>query len=453
MTSLPALVGSNKLVSSHASRVAPVKVAAVPHPFRRERNVIELPGGGSIADIICAMGLNAAISARVFLEDRLVTQEYYASVYPKPGQILTIRAIATGGGRSKDVELLTIAVAAIAAVASYGAGAFITEALSAPVAAGATGAAGAAAATGPTLAGALAALAQGAIASSINFLGTQLINALIPPPRTPVPKQETTPHSYTVSGTANAAAPFSPIPKIYGARRIFPQYAASPYSELVGFDQYLRMLFLPGYGPLDISRIKIGDTAIEDYEDVEWELRSGFADDAPMRLYPGSVSEAELNIQLSKTNGGGIAPTVYDWSQVPVQTSGTNADELGVDMGFPDGPVDRWNFTGAGTVELIFLHTTRKHGLSHALLCLLLTGLREDPSLASRQVVCSRFFAFGREWRLADALDPQPPRRVSARAVRVAFARERQGVFSGRRQRRRRQPRHVNMSRGTACER
>jgi hypothetical protein len=273
MTSLPALVGSNKLVSSHASRVAPVKVAAVTHPFRRERNVIELPVGGSIADIICAMGLNAAISARVFLEDRLVTQEYYTSVYPKPGQILTIRAIATGGGRSKDVELLTIAVAAIAAVASYGAGAFITEALSAPVAAGATGAAGAAAATGPTLAGALAALAQGAIASSINFLGTQLINSLIPPPRTPVPKQATTPQSYTVSGTANAAAPFSPIPKIYGARRIFPQYAASPYSELVGFDQYLRMLFLPGYGPLDISQIKIGDTAIEDYASTVWSFR------------------------------------------------------------------------------------------------------------------------------------------------------------------------------------
>ena len=53
------------------------------------------------------------------------------------------------------------------------------------------------------------------------------------------------------------------------------------------------------------------------------------------RLYPGSVSEADFNIQLSKTNGGGIAPTVYDWTQVPVQTSGTNADELGVDVSFP----------------------------------------------------------------------------------------------------------------------
>ena len=120
---------------------------------------------------------------------------------------------------------------------------------------------------------------------------------------------------------------FSPIPKLYGARRIFPQYAASPYNELVGFDQYLRMLFLLGYGPLDIPQIKIGDTAIEDYEDVEWELRAGFPDDAPSRLYPGSVVESDFNEQLSQTVSSS-PPTVYDWSQVPIQTSGTNADEL-----------------------------------------------------------------------------------------------------------------------------
>ena len=313
-----------------------VRITAVRQPFRTERVSIELPSGGSVADIMCVFGIDPAAAARVFIGDRMVTLEERDHVHPQPGQTLTIRVLPTGGGNSKDTEILTIVVAAVAAVASYGAGSFISASLAASASATAA-AGGAAAAAGPTLAGALAALAQGAIVSSINFLGQQLINSLIPPPKTPVPKQETTPQSYTVSGTANAAAPFAPIPKIYGTRRIFPQYAASPYNELVGFDQYLRMLFLLGYGPLDISQIKIGDTAIEDYEDVEWELRSGFTDDAPTRLYPGAVSEAGLNIQLSKTNGGGIAPTVYDWSQVPIQTSGTNADELGVDVSFPGG--------------------------------------------------------------------------------------------------------------------
>jgi hypothetical protein len=147
-----------------------------------------------------------------------------------------------------------------------------------------------------------------------------------------------------VSGGANSAAAFSVIPKIYGARRIFPQYAASPYTELVGHDQYLRMLFLLGYGPLDISQIKIGDTAIENYEDVEWELRAGFTDDAPSRLYPGSVAETDINIQLSKSNVGS-APTVYGWSVT--QTSGPLADELAVDISFPGGLVAFSSSTGS----------------------------------------------------------------------------------------------------------
>jgi hypothetical protein len=251
----------------------------------------ELPAGGSVVDMMFALGLDPAIPARIFVDDRIVMPGERARVYPKPGQTLTVRVVPAGGGRGKDVELLTIVVAAVAAVATAGLGA----ALAAPAAAGAGAAAGgtAAGAASTSLASQLLTAAlTGALNESIKFLGGLAINSLIPPPKTPVPKQETTPQSYTVSGTANAAAPFSPIPKIYGTRRIFPQYAASPYNELVGFDQYLRMLFLPGYGPLDISQIKIGDTAIEDYEDVEWELRAGFADDAPTRLYPGADQEA-----------------------------------------------------------------------------------------------------------------------------------------------------------------
>jgi hypothetical protein len=332
----------------------PVKIAARLHPFRGERLTGEFPAGLSVSQLLKAIGVREGTNARVFLDDRLIMPVQYDRTICHSGQTLVVRALAGEGGRGKDVELITLAVAAVAAAVTAGAGAL----LAAPAAAGSAGA-GTASAGAATAAGAGTTINLGSafatvslsslertmligafnslLTGAINFGGQQLINSLIPPPKTPVPKQETTPHSYTVSGTANAAAAFSPIPKIYGARRIFPQYAASPYNELVGFNQYLRMLFLLGYGPLDISQIKIGDTAIEDYEDVEWELRSGFPDDAPTHLYPGSVSEAELNIQLSKTNGGGAAPTVYDWSQVPVQTSGTNADELGVDVSFPGG--------------------------------------------------------------------------------------------------------------------
>jgi hypothetical protein len=129
-----------------------------------------------------------------------------------------------------------------------------------------------------------------ALTAAASYLEGLAVNALIPPPKTPTPRQESIPHSYTVSGTANAAAAFSPIPKIYGARRIFPQYAASPYNELVGFDQYLRMLFLPGYGPLDISQIKIGDTAIEA---AELELKALHETEQTLTIHPTLINEQQ----------------------------------------------------------------------------------------------------------------------------------------------------------------
>ena len=216
-----------------------VRVTALRHPFRTERIIVELPAGGSIADLLRILGLGPRFPTRVFLDDRTIAQDEHERTYPRPGQMLVVRAIPAGGGRSKDTEILTIAVTAIAAVASWGAGAAIAAAATPAAAAGAS------AATTPTWALALGAFVGGAINESVKFLGGLAINAMIPPPPTPAVRLSSTPQSYTVSGTANGAAPFSPIPKIYGARRIFPQYAASPYSELVGDNQYLRMLFLP----------------------------------------------------------------------------------------------------------------------------------------------------------------------------------------------------------------
>ncbi len=264
-----------------------VRVATIRHPFRTERSVVHLPAGGSVADIMRAMGLDPATPARVFLDDRIIAAGERRRIYPKPGQMLVVRVVPAGGaGSTKDQELLTVAIAVIAAVATYGAGAAASAAgfgtttgtSAAASSAAATGGAAAAQGTSYSLLGALGAAFSAALNQGIQTLFKY---ALIPTPPTPAPRAVSTPQSYTVSGTANSAAPFSPIPKIYGARRIFPQYAASPYTEVSGEDQYLRMLFLLGYGPLDISEINIADTAIEDYKDIEWELRAGFTDDAP----------------------------------------------------------------------------------------------------------------------------------------------------------------------------
>lgn len=82
--------------------------------------------------------------------------------------------------------------------------------------------------------------------------------------------------------------------------------------------------------------------------------------------------------------------------------------------------------------------------LRDGLLLLLARSLRKQPSFAGGQLVGARAFAFSGERWFAHAFDPQPPRRIGTRTIRVALARKHERVFRLRRERRRRQLRDIN---------
>ena len=209
----------------------PVRVTALRHPFRTERVSVELPAGGSIADMVRAVGLSPEIPLRIMLNDRIILANEYMRVFPKPGQILSIRAIPAGGGSSKDSEILTIAIAAVAAAA----GALVGNPEVGLLATNASLFESGGFLAYDTLQGIVALSAiQGAISTSVNFLGGLATNALTSTPPTPAPKAVSTPQSYTVSGTANGAAPFSPVPEIYGdAQNCFYEPRARPDSRCI----------------------------------------------------------------------------------------------------------------------------------------------------------------------------------------------------------------------------
>ena len=54
-----------------------------------------------------------------------------------------------------------------------------------------------------------------------------------------------------VKGDSNQNKAYEPIPYILGKRKIVPAYAANPYYEYRGKDQYYRMLLCAGYGPMN----------------------------------------------------------------------------------------------------------------------------------------------------------------------------------------------------------
>ncbi len=299
-----------------------VGFAAIKSPFRTYRIRRDFAEGLSVAQMMLEVGMMPDAPARVFLGDRLIADAQRATTLPRAGEIVTVRAIPAGHGKNPLEIGLEVVVAVAASLASAGIG----TALTGVTIAGTTISQGAADVIGSVVGAGLGTLGKAEITSAFSSAPKNL------------PKIQSTPASYSISGNENITAPFSVIPRVYGQRRIYPMLAAPSFNESGGnshnelyTNEYLRMLFVLGYGPLDITQIKIGDTLLSDYEDVQWEVRAGYPDDAPPSLYTGAVMETSFNIQLVKS---GNPPQTLGWQ---TQTTGEGADEIAIQITWPEG--------------------------------------------------------------------------------------------------------------------
>ncbi|MEM6381642.1 MAG: phage tail protein [Pseudomonadota bacterium] len=287
---------------------------------------------GSTVDEIVAMALPDAPDivlqrTRVTLvarDGRMTTLSptVWHLVKPHAGVQVIIRVVPTGGLRNLLRTILTVIVS-IAAVAL-------------------------AAVFAPTLAGFLGisqGLAQGLIGAAVTTVGRLLINALVPLD-TPSDKEEDP--TFTIEGLQNQARIDAPVPVLLGRIRYAPPYAATPYTEIVGDEQYVRAAFLVGYGEVEISSLKIGETPIDEYDEVTTEIRFGRDGDDPLSLYPQQVIEAQLGVELTRDlprddNGD----TIGKVGTIKPETRFTAGDaaEVGIIIGFPQGLV-RYNDEG-----------------------------------------------------------------------------------------------------------
>lgn len=273
-----------------------------------QRRNLTVPPGCTIADMVAAAfpGLTGALRAtiRATIGDQAIEEQLWHRVRPKPGTLVILKPIPQGD-ILRNVLTIAVTVGAIALGQFY-----------APVLAGSLlGLPGAA--TG-TLAGAL----QFGITGSVLLAGTLLLNALVP---LKGPTQDRT--KYTVQGLRNQATPDGQVPLVLGNMRSAPPYAALPYTEAVGDDQYVTAAFCFGYGPLQIENMRIGETPIEKFKDIQVETRQGLGTDTPLTLYPQQVIEQALNIELSQFYGAESRFTAAD------------ATEASIDVSFPGGLV------------------------------------------------------------------------------------------------------------------
>jgi len=278
---------------------------------------VEVPHGASLNDISTAIYADVGLP-NICRQNEMVIEvdgEYIPKAewdrIPEEKSLVNVYMPTRGGGKSPLRILLTIAVVVIAAVTQqyWLAGGFIGGAFGAAVA-----------------------------AAVVTTGGMMLVNAIAPirPPK--LKGQTSDGQAYSISGARNQLSPYQPVPVVLGTHRFFPPLGAKPYTELVGEDEYIRIL-LAWVGPCKIEDIKIGETLLTSYpgftEDggSSYEVREGWATDDPITLIPGTVNQTRVDVKLEHATGwvDRIMPAGYD--------------ELSVEVSFPQGLV-RYNKLG-----------------------------------------------------------------------------------------------------------
>lgn len=283
-----------------------VRVVGRPRPFAARTIRRDLPAGLSVQELmdIALAGERSEIADyALHIDGEPVPTSMRGRVRLKPGATLTFAPRLAKGDTGKAIFGIAIAVLALVA---------------APYLAGFLFAAGTKA----------LAIATGLIGAGIVVAG-QLASQALFPASAPAAQQQVVdssgrPNAYSIGGAQNQADPFGPIPSILGRVRVWPRYGGQPYTEFSSDDQYLRLLFVVGYGPLDISDLKIGETPIGSFEDIDVQVFRGYPSDGKPTLYPRQTFQESLSVDLP---GG-------DWFE---RTTPTDINEIFLDVVAPGG--------------------------------------------------------------------------------------------------------------------
>jgi hypothetical protein len=118
----------------------------------------------------------------------------------------------------------------------------------------------------------------------ITLAGNLLINALLPSPRPGVIPGASPTYSLTAQG--NTARVEQAIPVQYGRLLSYPDFAAQPYTEYAGDEQYLYQLLCLGAGDYDVEEIRIEDTPVAAFAEITTQV---VPPGARVTLFPTNV--------------------------------------------------------------------------------------------------------------------------------------------------------------------
>lgn len=180
-----------------------------------------------------------------------------------------VNAIPQGGGGGSN-PLAAILMLAVLVYAPYLAGAVLGDAAAVVIG-------------GTTL---------GAIGTAVvTMAGMALVNALIPPPKPMTPQSASAlaaaSPTYSLQAQGNTGRLESAIPEQFGRMVGYPDFAAQPYQEFAGNEQYLYHLLCLGRGQYDIEALRIEDTPVGNFPEISWEV---VPPGAQVTLFPTAVT-------------------------------------------------------------------------------------------------------------------------------------------------------------------
>lgn len=193
----------------------------------------------------------------------------------------------------------------------------------------------------------------GVIALVVAIVVSVALYYFMPPPPTPAATPEAS-TAWTLRGQQNQMKLGEAIERHYGRMRVFPSYMARPFNRFKSDDQYMFALFCIGLGRYTVHNIKIDDTPIADFDEVEYEI---YQPGERVKLFPTNVqtSSEVSGIELFGPNeedypaGGWSGPFV-------AASAGSQAYRLEVDISLREGLfyVTKKGGTGEETIEALF---------------------------------------------------------------------------------------------------
>lgn len=262
-----------------------VSVAGLPHPLRTVRLDGNVPAGLTVAEIqewvhvqTCAPGEENRSAVIITVDGFTIPKERWKTVKPLPGQRVEYRAVAQGASY-KSILMIGVLVSAMV-LAPYLAP-FLVPVL------GGIGSLG---------------LATSIATAALTAAGGLLVNFIFPT-RMPSQKGLSKPkEDNLILGGSNQANQYGAIPVVLGQVKFTPPLAASNYAETYGQSSYLRTVLCWGYGPLQVTDIRVGETPLDSLSEVTYSTVSGNQGESSSifnRLYPRDVVQDVPNIQLN----------------------------------------------------------------------------------------------------------------------------------------------------------